>query len=151
MVHRDRANEHALIAARGWIGTPYRHRASLRGCGADCLGLVRGVWRECVGPEPVELPIYSPRWDEADGHDVLLNAFQEVFQPMSQCDAAPGDLVVFRLKAGQNCKHTGILSALAHGHGLIHAYSRRGVVECSFDSAWRRRAAAYFRFPSRRY
>ena len=28
-----------------WIGTPYRHQASLKGVGCDCLGLVRGVWR----------------------------------------------------------------------------------------------------------
>jgi hypothetical protein len=38
-----------VAAARGWLGTPYRHQASVRGEGADCLGLVRGVWREVVG------------------------------------------------------------------------------------------------------
>ncbi|MEM1422329.1 MAG: peptidase P60, partial [Pseudomonadota bacterium] len=31
--------------ASRWIGTPYRHQASLRGVGCDCLGLLRGVWR----------------------------------------------------------------------------------------------------------
>ena len=36
-------------AARGWLGTPYRHQVSLKGEGADCLGLVRGVWREVAG------------------------------------------------------------------------------------------------------
>ena len=36
----------AIVAeARAWIGTPYRHQASLKGVGCDCLGLVRGVWR----------------------------------------------------------------------------------------------------------
>ena len=35
-----------LEAATGWIGTPYRHQASQKGVGCDCLGLVRGVWRE---------------------------------------------------------------------------------------------------------
>ena len=39
-------------AARGWIGTPYRHQASLKGVGCDCLGLLRGVWRELKGEEP---------------------------------------------------------------------------------------------------
>jgi cell wall-associated NlpC family hydrolase len=34
----------AIVAeARTWIGTPYRHQASLKGVGCDCLGLVRGV------------------------------------------------------------------------------------------------------------
>jgi hypothetical protein len=38
----------ALTAARSWLGTPYRHQASVKAQGADCLGLVRGVWREVV-------------------------------------------------------------------------------------------------------
>ena len=41
-----------VAETRGWIGTPYRHQASLKGVGCDCLGLVRGVWRACVGDEP---------------------------------------------------------------------------------------------------
>ncbi|MGG2476222.1 peptidase P60, partial [Rhizobium sp. BR5] len=28
-----------LALAQGWIGTPYRHQASLQGVGCDCLGL----------------------------------------------------------------------------------------------------------------
>ena len=35
--------EAVIAAARGWIGTPYLHQASLKGVGTDCLGLVRGV------------------------------------------------------------------------------------------------------------
>ena len=44
--------EAIVAAARGWIGTPYQHQGSLRGVGCDCLGLVRGVWREVIGAEP---------------------------------------------------------------------------------------------------
>lgn len=51
----------AIVAeARGWIGTPYRHQASLKGVGCDCLGLVRGVWRNCIGDEPETPPPYAP-------------------------------------------------------------------------------------------
>jgi cell wall-associated NlpC family hydrolase len=32
-------------AARGWIGTPYRHQAATLGAGCDCQGLLRGVLR----------------------------------------------------------------------------------------------------------
>ena len=35
-----------VTEARRWIGTPYRHQAATRGAGTDCLGLIRGVWRE---------------------------------------------------------------------------------------------------------
>jgi hypothetical protein len=38
-----------IAAARSWLGTPYAHQASLKGVGCDCLGLVRGVWREVQG------------------------------------------------------------------------------------------------------
>lgn len=40
-----------VAETRDWIGTPYRHQASLKGVGCDCLGLVRGVWRAVVVTE----------------------------------------------------------------------------------------------------
>ena len=53
----------AIIAeARGWIGTPYCHQASLKGAGCDCLGLIRGVWRALYGAEPEAPGPYSPNW-----------------------------------------------------------------------------------------
>ena len=39
-------------AARRYIGTPYHHQAALAGAGCDCLGLIRGVWRDLYGAEP---------------------------------------------------------------------------------------------------
>lgn len=44
--------DRVVAEARGWVGTPYVHQASARGAGADCLGLVRGVWRGVFGDEP---------------------------------------------------------------------------------------------------
>ena len=44
--------EQIVAAARGWAGTPYHHQASVKGVGCDCLGLIRGLWRELVGDEP---------------------------------------------------------------------------------------------------
>ncbi len=65
---------HLIVAeARSWIGTPYRHQASLKGVGCDCLGLLRGVWREVMGAEPELPPPYSPDWAEA-GADTLVAA-----------------------------------------------------------------------------
>ena len=56
-----------VAEARAWIGTPYRHQASLKGVGCDCLGLVRGVWRAVIGDEPERAPAYSRDWAEASG------------------------------------------------------------------------------------
>jgi NlpC/P60 family putative phage cell wall peptidase len=48
--------ESIVKAARGWLGTPYHHQASVKGAGADCLGLIRGLWRELYGSEPEAVP-----------------------------------------------------------------------------------------------
>ncbi len=59
--------------ARAWIGTPYRHQAATKGAGCDCLGLLRGVWRELYGFVPV-VPPYTSDWDEVAREDVLQRA-----------------------------------------------------------------------------
>src|SRR5215470_3685481 len=63
-----------ITLARGWIGTPYRHQASLKGVGCDCLGLLRGVWPELHGEEPEDVPPYSSDWSEATGAEALRDA-----------------------------------------------------------------------------
>ncbi len=133
----------AVAAARGWIGTPYHHQASMRGVGCDCLGLVRGVWREVVGPEPERAPAYSPDWAEAQGEETLLAAAMRHFVPTSEIKA--GSILVFRWRANVPAKHLGI----AAGNGrLIHAYDSAGrVVETVLSTPWRRRLAAIFDFP----
>jgi hypothetical protein len=44
--------EAIVAAARSFIGTPYHHQASCKKAGCDCLGLIRGVWRDVYRPEP---------------------------------------------------------------------------------------------------
>jgi NlpC/P60 family putative phage cell wall peptidase len=61
-----------VAEARSWIGTPYHHQASLKGVGCDCIGLVRGIWRAAIGPEPEAMPAYSRDWGEAAGAESLL-------------------------------------------------------------------------------
>ena len=56
--------EAIVTAARGWLGTPYHHQASVKGVGSDCLGLIRGIWRELYGPEPEAMPPYTPDWGQ---------------------------------------------------------------------------------------
>ncbi len=68
-----------IDAARSWIGTPYVHQASAKGAGSDCLGLIRGVWREIYGAEPEAPPAYTPDWNErqwkaGSGDEALLSA-----------------------------------------------------------------------------
>jgi NlpC/P60 family putative phage cell wall peptidase len=132
-------------AARGWIGTPYRHQGSRRGVGADCLGLVRGVWREVVGEEPEPVAPYSPDWAEISLDDPLMDVARRHFL---ETDGAlePGRLVLFRWGPRTSAKHAGILTGTDE---MIHAYSGSGVVVSPLVPAWRRRIAGVFAFPRR--
>jgi NlpC/P60 family putative phage cell wall peptidase len=142
----------AVSAARAWLGTPYRHQASLRGEGADCLGLVRGVWRELFGAEPGTVPPYRPDWAEVGGEETLLHAARRCLREIPLERAGAGDVLLFRMAPGCPVKHCAILSAGALADEaeprMIHAYWGRAVVESWLGPWWRRRLTAAFAWPS---
>ncbi len=138
----------ALAAARGWLGTPYRHQASVKGAGADCLGLVRGVWRELYGTEPEAAPPYSADWAEVGGEETLLAAARRRLIEIPVARAEPGDVLLFRMGTGAPAKHCAVLSDVAGPEWrMIHAYWGRSVVESWMGSWWRRRLVAAFTWP----
>ncbi len=141
--------EEIVVAAQGWIGTPYRHQASVRHAGADCLGLLRGVWRECVGTEPQPLPPYTPDWAESLGEETLLEAARRHLPEIAIGQAAGADILVFRISPGCPAKHCALVSQTENGRAsrIIHAYWGRAVTETRLVPWWRRRIAAAFRFP----
>ena len=139
-------NAEAVVqAAREWIGTPYVHQASLKGIGCDCLGLVRGVWRECEGIEPTITPRYSSIWTEGETDESLLNAGLRFFVSIPYGQACPADMLVFRMRPSAVAKHAGILTG---AHSFVHAYSNSNVVESHLDNFWAPKIAGVFRFPS---
>jgi NlpC/P60 family putative phage cell wall peptidase len=125
-------------AARLWIGTPYRHQASLKGAGCDCLGLIRGVWREVHGAEPAPVPPYTPDWSEPSGEERLWDAAARLLPPGR---GGPGDLLLFRVRPGAVAKHLGIQSA---PQAFIHAMSGHGVLESPLSAPWAARIVARF-------
>lgn len=135
------------VEARGWIGTPYRHQASHKGAGCDCLGLVRGVWRAVYGAEPTVVPAYSMDWSEPQGQERLWQAARSYLVERPLGPLALGDVILFRMRAGAVAKHLGVVSATGAGARFVHAYSGRGVVESALSAPWRRRVVARFEFP----
>lgn len=127
--------------ARRWIGTPYRHQASVLGAGCDCLGLVRGVWRAVLGPEPEAPPPYGPDWSEA-GAELMHAAVSRWLAPAPT--ASPGDVCLFRMRPDAPMKHAAILTEPGR---IVHAYWGRAVVESRMTAFWRARLAAVFSFP----
>ena len=146
-MNEARLADAVVAVARGWIGTPYRHQASRRGVGCDCLGLVRGVWREIYGREPERPGPYQPDWAERAGEDRLLAAALRHFgAAVPEGGMRTGDVLLFRWHPACAAKHLGILSGPDR---FIHAYEQAAVIESALVPAWRRRICAVFRFPER--
>lgn len=136
-----------VAAARGWIGTPYLHQASVKAAGSDCLGLIRGVWREVISAEPESVPAYSQDWSEPAGREDLLAAAARWLIQKHCADEAPGDVLLFRMRSGAVAKHLGIAGLVGANASFIHAYTGHGVIETALSDPWRRKIAARFEFP----
>ena len=136
-----------VAVARSWIGTPYRHQASVKQAGADCLGLVRGVWREVVGDEAEAAPPYSYDWGESGRRELLYEAACRNLHKVDLPGRA-GDVVLFRMRDKGIAKHLGVLSE--DGSSFIHAFTGHGVIENALSLPWKRRVVAAFEFPFER-
>ncbi|KPL54524.1 peptidase P60 [Prosthecomicrobium hirschii] len=133
-----------VAVARSWIGTPYRHQASLKGVGADCLGLIRGVWREVIGPEPEAPPAYARDWAEAGGREAFAEAAARHLEPVDATAMRAGDVILIRWRPHLPAKHAGILTG---PDAFLHAYEGAAVVESPLGPWWRRHVAHVFAFP----
>lgn len=141
----QRITREAIVAeARSWIGTRYRHQASLKGAGCDCLGLVRGIWREVIGIEPEAPPPYAPDWAEAGGEETLAAAALRHLVPIATDAFDAGDVLLFRWRDGMVAKHVAISSSPTT---MIHAHDGAAVCEIAIQPWWRRRLAYAFAFP----
>lgn len=138
-------SDHIVTAARRWLGTPYRHQASRLGAGCDCLGLLRGVWREVFGDEPMLMPPYRADWRDRLNAGALLNAAQTHLDAKTG-DLQAGDVVLFRLHSSLPPKHCAIMVS---NTTFIHAQEQLGVVSANMTKAWQRRVAGAYQFPER--
>ena len=163
-----------VALARGWLGTPYHHQASLKGAGCDCLGLIRGVYGEACGQPAETPPPYSRDWAEASARETMIEAAGRHFTPIAPGNAEPGDVLIFRLRPGAMAKHCAIISCAPgirpadgplrskrlpgfdeQNQGpeagaplrMIHAIEGAPACEVHITPWWRRRIAAAFRFP----
>lgn len=118
MTTRDKIIE----AARGWVGTPYHHRARVKGAGCDCLMLIAEAYAE-VGllPRDIEIPDYPPdimfHKDDHSYLEAVLSYCDEVDAPR------PGDVVMWQF--GKTYSHAGIVTSWPT---VVHAYIRFGSV-----------------------
>ena len=135
--------DQVVEAARLWLGTLYRHRASTLGAGCDCLGLLRGVWRALYGHEPVAVPAY--RADRrGDDHPEALREAAERFLLVEAGPVEAGQVVLFKLGGLREPRHCGIMVSPTR---FIHAQEHLGVVEANLTPGWARRVSGRYRLP----
>ena len=109
-------------SARDWLGTPYHHRAAVKGAGADCAMFPLAIYRECgVIPADYGPPEYSWQW-HLHRSDELYLAEVEKFAVESPGPPMPGDFVVF--KFGRTFSHGAIV---LDWPTIIHSYIPHGV------------------------
>lgn len=137
----------AVAIARAWKGTPYVHQSATKDAGCDCLGLIRGVWRQLNGAEPQVIPAYSMDWSEPQGQEALWQAATRHLVAKPKDQAAPGDVLLFRMRQGSVAKHLGLQAQTGPQASFVHAYYRRGVIESPLSAPWARRIVARFEFP----
>lgn len=133
---------------RSWIGTPYMHQHATKGAGCDCLGLLRGVYCNVIGPEPETPPAYSASWGEIGTTEHMLDAANRWLTPVYEKGEyfriKPADVLVFRMRRGRIAKHCAIASG---GGMMIHAdMSSRQVIECHISDYWLTKIVGVYQF-----
>jgi NlpC/P60 family putative phage cell wall peptidase len=146
-MHQTHMQAAIVAEALSWLGTPYRHQASVKGVGCDCLGLVRGVWRALYGDEPEAVPGYTPDWAEAGGRETLAEAAGRWMTQVAPEDAGAGDLLLFRWRDNVPAKHCGIVVSAGETMRFVHAQQGTAVSLATLTPWWRRRVGFVFRFP----
>jgi hypothetical protein len=135
MTKRDQV----VLAVRSWLGTPYHHRARIKGHGVDCGQLILAAFFEAGLIDTYDPGFYTPDWhlhrDEdrylAEVEKWLLRRSDDVDTTVTQrliddaTYALPaGEVIVFRV--GRTHSHGGIITQWPM---FAHSYLPSGIAE----------------------
>jgi cell wall-associated NlpC family hydrolase len=116
------AREMIVVAAEGWLRTPYHHAARVRGAGVDCINLLAAVYEEAGLVQHIDLPHYPPDWMLHRSEERFLMGLIETRLEQVQRPGM-GDIALFRY--GRCYSHGAIVISWP---SLIHAFAGLGVV-----------------------
>lgn len=126
----------------GWVGTPFRHRAGVKGLGADCSHFVAAVLNAAGYKVAFVWPDYPPDWNLHLSKEVLLDGVmrQITAEVVTHNKLMDGDLLFFRFG-----KAMGHMAIFCRGK-IYHAAYRIGVVAETYpDKMWSKRLGAALR------
>ncbi len=119
-----------ILAARKWIGTPFKHQGRLLGVGCDCLGLLMGIAKECslvtLNNQPL-LDLDQSTYHMVSDGNLLEHLLGIHLKTIPKITLASLVLLEF----DKNPQHLGIITDNSYNtFNIIHAdISRGGVVE----------------------
>lgn len=123
--------QQAIIdSAMTWLGTPYHHRACVKGAGVDCAQIIKAVFLEVGLIEHFEEGDYPPDWMQHRSEERYLSFVTDradlVDTPL------PGDVALY--KVGRCFAHGAIV---VDWPLIIHASNRdREVVLADGTQGW---------------
>lgn len=136
-----------VAAARGWVGTPFRHQAATKGAGCDCVGLIRGVAEE-LGISPLG----ADEWCRIGGYGRLprpdrMGALIERWLVPADTPL-PGDIAWMAWRQGRPM-HMAFLAEIGGRRTIIHAWAGvERVTEHGLSGEWPGRVHSWWRLPA---
>ena len=127
-----------IKSARSWLGTPYHHRARVKGVGVDCGQLVIAAHVEAGIVADFDTGFYTTDWHLHRYEDRYIEFVEDHLRRIDDSElsidarltensaygAPSGSVVVFRV--GRTFSHGGIVTQWPF---FIHAYQPSGIVE----------------------
>jgi cell wall-associated NlpC family hydrolase len=120
----------ALVAeAKTWLGTPWHHRARVKGVGVDCAQFLIGVYAGAGLIEGFDTGDYPRDWHIHRDEERFLPFVQRFAAEIPEADAKPGDVIL--VKIGRVFSHGAIL--LDWPQAIHAAVQDQRVTLCDLD------------------
>ena len=119
----DEGRAAVVAEALSWTGTPYHHRAKLKGVGVDCAQFVLAVYAATGLIEDFDTGEYPHDWHLHRSVERYMTEVLRFARPVPVGEAKPGDVLLF--KYGRAFSHGAIITAYPQ---VIHASLAAGSV-----------------------
>ena len=129
------------IAARAYLGVPFRHQGRSAATGIDCVGLLVLAANDCGHSTVADRTDYGR--DPVNG--MLEAQLRAAFgAPVAVATMQPGDVAAIAFMGA--VRHVGVIGEHPDGLSLIHTNSAVGrVTEARIDAKWAKRIVSIYR------
>jgi NlpC/P60 family putative phage cell wall peptidase len=139
--------EQVIAEARSWIDTPFHHQAMLKGVGADCVGLIRGVSTNLGGPfDPVQWERFK-NYSRTPNPRKMMEGIATFLLPVADGDLQLADVLHLQWR-DEMPMHLALYATRDGRPTIIHALAdARRVCEHGFEPPWPDRVHSVWRLP----